>query len=146
LYVGCYYTATPIRLNETAMASNNVSAHDTAALPDTDVHMDFATPPLVALATAVQQIHLPPFWPNEPKLWFASIEASFELHKIYSPRTRYMRALALLPVDSLCLVRDLVRGSADFEDPYTELKQRLTGAFGKSQWQLAAELLDHPDL
>jgi hypothetical protein len=127
----------------TTIASNN-GAHDTATLPDTDVPMDFATP--VALAAAVQQIHLPPFWPNEPELWLASIEASFELHKIYSPRTRYMRALALLPVDSLCLVRDLVRGSADFEDPYTELKQRLTGAFGKSQWQLAAELLDHPDL
>jgi hypothetical protein len=59
---------------------------------------------------------------------------------------RYMRAFALLPLDSLCSVRDLVCGSADFEDPYTELKQRLTGAFGKSQWQLAAELLDHPDL
>jgi len=54
----------------TTIASNN-GAHDTATLPDTDVPMDFATP--VALAAAVQQIHLPPFWPNEPKLWFASI-------------------------------------------------------------------------
>jgi hypothetical protein len=53
LYVGCYYTATPIRLNETAMASNNVSAHDTAALPNIDVPMDFATTPPVALAAAV---------------------------------------------------------------------------------------------
>ena len=70
----------------TTIASNN-GAHDTATLPDTDVPMDFTTP--VALAAAVQQIHLPPFWPNEPELWFAFIEASFELHKIFSPGTHY---------------------------------------------------------
>ena len=128
------------------MASDNVSAADAAALPDDDgdVRMDYAPP--AAFAAATHHLHLPPFWPNEPDLWFASIEAAFDLNRVTSPRTRYQRALALLPVESLCSVRDLVCNSAAMDDPYTELKRRLTGAYGKSPWQLAAELLDHPDL
>ena len=131
------------------MAANNVlAAADAVALPDDegDVLMNDAPPQPVAFAAATHQLHLPPFWPNEPDLWFASIEAAFELAKITSPRTRYQRALALLPVDSLCSVRDLVCGSAEIADPYTELKRRLTGAYGKSPWQLTNELLDHHDL
>ena len=76
-------------------ANNDPAAADAAALPDDDgdVLMDDFPPQPAAFAAATHHLHLPPFWPNEPDLWFASIEAAFELAKITSPRTRYQLSL-----------------------------------------------------
>ena len=44
------------------------------------------------------------------------------------------------------MVEDVVNNYADFADPYTELKQRLCRAYGKTEMQKVNDLLDLPPL
>ncbi|XP_018360008.1 PREDICTED: uncharacterized protein LOC108759186 [Trachymyrmex cornetzi] len=39
-------------------------------------------------------LRIPPFWPEEPELWFAQIEGQFELCRITSDHERYIHALS----------------------------------------------------
>ena len=97
----------------------------------------------VAAAAAEQ---LPAFWADEPEMWFASVEASFETLRVTSQRTRYTRVLARRPCETLVSIRDIVRAANTLADPYDQLRARLCHTFGKSKWQLINELIDHPPL
>jgi hypothetical protein len=88
-------------------------------------------------------VKLPEFWVKDPKMWFSQAEAQFRRARITAETTK-------LPQDVVMSVRALV--SAIEADPvkqetsYTLLKEALMGSFGKTKWQMAYALLDHPDL
>jgi hypothetical protein len=68
---------------------------------------DEQQPPLPAAGApppAIGQIKLPPFWPEDPALWFRLAEGQFALRNVADPVTRYYHVLAALLVDSVCLV------------------------------------------
>ncbi len=92
-------------------------------------------------------VKLPEFWVKDPKMWFSQAEARA---RITAETTMYDYVLMKLPQDVVMSVRALV--SAIEADPvkqetsYTLLKEALMGSFGKTKWQMAYALLDHPDL
>jgi hypothetical protein len=95
-------------------------------------------------------VKLPDFWVKDPKMWFSQAEAQFRRARITQQTTMYDYVLMKLPEDVVMSVRALV--SAIEADPvkqetsYNLLKETLLGSYGKTKWQMAYALLDHPDL
>ena len=103
-----------------------------------------------AVPVAHVAVKLPDFWVKDPKMWFAQAEAQFRRSRITAESTMYDYILMKLPEDVVMSVRALV--SAIEADPvkqeqsYTLMKEALLGSYGKTKWQMAYALLDHPDL
>jgi hypothetical protein len=95
-------------------------------------------------------VKLPDFWVKDPKMWFSQAEAQFCCARITAETTMYDYVLMKLPEDVVMSVRSLVSAiEADpvkQEESYTLMKQALLGSCGKTKWQMAYALLDHPEL
>ena len=90
----------------------------------------------------------PPFWPSDPEVWFAQVEAHFTTCRIPSEKTRFDYVITSLSPDVATEVSDLIL-KPPATTPYTVLKQELikrTAAFEQRRLQQlfnAEELGDH---
>jgi hypothetical protein len=95
-------------------------------------------------------VKLPDFWVKDPHMWFSQAEAQFRRARITRPATMYDHVLVKLPESVIMTVRALITGvEADptqEDESYALLKAALLGSYGKTKWQMAYALLDHPDL
>jgi hypothetical protein len=74
------------------------------------------------------------------------VEAQLEDTKVVKSKDKYNKVLGKLPVhiiEELALVTDNPSG---FKDPYTELKQHLLAAYGRSKWEKLDSLLNFPKM
>jgi hypothetical protein len=112
------------------------------------------TAALAAQAAAAPVLHvavkLPDFWVRDPKMWFSQAEAQFRRGRITMESSKYDHVLMKLPEEVVMSVRALI--SEIEADPalqatsYQLLKDALLSSYGKTKWQMAYALLDHPDL
>jgi hypothetical protein len=83
-------------------------------------------------------------------MWFSQAEAQFRRARVTAETTMYDYVLMKLPEDVVMSVRALVSAiEADpvkQEESYTLMKAALLGSYGKTKWQMAYALLDHPEL
>jgi len=106
-----------------------------------------APPAPVPAAVNTVGIKLPDFWVADPDMWFFQAEASFRNARITSSRTRFDHVVMRLPEQVSISLRSLLLSvDEDTVDPYEQLKEKLITKFGKTRWQRAFALLDHPDL
>ena len=92
-------------------------------------------------------IKLPDFWVADPDVWFYQAEAAFRNGRIVTSRTKYDHVVMRLPEAVSIAMRSLLLSvNADTADPYELLRTKLTTTYGKTRWQRAFSLLDHPDL
>jgi hypothetical protein len=130
---------------EAAEAVAALQAHITEA-----VTAALAAQAAAAVPVAHVAVKLPDFWVKDPKMWFSQAEAQFRRARITAQTTMYDYVLMKLPEEVVMPVRALV--SAIEADPvkqetsYQLLKEALLGSYGKTKWQMAYALLDHPDL
>ena len=107
---------------------------DAPAVPPPEEH----TPqPIPASITAVA-VKIPPFWPTDPLVWFAQVEAQFATRNITTERTRFDHVVAALSNEFATEVRDIILNPPE-ADPYSKLKDLLikrTAASERKRLQL----------
>ncbi len=63
-------------------------------------------PPAEAGRITAVSLKLPPYWPSDPHIWFAQIEAQFNTRNITSERTRFDYVISSLAPEVAHEVRD----------------------------------------
>ena len=86
-------------------------------------------------------IKLPEFWPEDPEIWFIRVEAQLRSRAVTHDQTKFDYVVAALNNVTAAEVKSvLVNPPA--EDKYKAIKQALKSAFGKTQAEKDAELLN----
>ena len=101
---------------------------------------DHATAPVSAVS-----VKLPLYWPNDPVIWFAQVEAQFFTRGITSELTKYSYVIASLQPSIAQEVRDFfINTPAD--QPYTKLKEELIKRTSESEQKRLQKLLTTEEL
>ena len=98
-----------------------------------------------AVATNAVTVKIPPFWPSDPELWFAQLEAQFSLKQIRTQSSKFFHVVAALSPMAAREVRDIIL-SPPTTNPFDVLKVSITERMslskaGKIQQFLHAEEL-----
>lgn len=98
-----------------------------------------------AAAVNAISLKLPPFWPADPDMWFAQVEAQFSTKGIRVEKTKFDYIVASLSPDAATEVRDLIL-SPPADNPYTALKTALIRRTAGSNQQKLQRLLNELEL
>ncbi|CAB0013452.1 unnamed protein product [Nesidiocoris tenuis] len=90
-------------------------------------------------------VKLPPFWRNRPDLWFAQVEANFDLAGITKDIIRYNNVIGQLDQDVMEHVSDIISKPPAF-DLYPNLKARIIDIFAESEERKLRKLLVEAEL
>lgn len=84
-------------------------------------------------------VKIPPFWPEEPQVWFAQVEGHFTLSGITTDTTKFYYVIAQLDNQYAAEVKDIITSppaTGKYETLKVELIKRLTASAEKRVQQL----------
>ncbi|XP_052750098.1 uncharacterized protein LOC128200512 [Galleria mellonella] len=90
-------------------------------------------------------IKVPPFWPEEPEIWFAQVEGQFAISKITSDLTKFNYVIGQLDHQFSKEVKDIII-SPPAEGKYEKLKLELVKRLSASKEKKVKQLLMHEEL
>ncbi|XP_071581987.1 uncharacterized protein [Temnothorax nylanderi] len=90
-------------------------------------------------------VRVPPFWGDEPELWFAQLEGQFTLSGITQDTTKYSYALSQLDSRQIKEIKDVVTQPPE-ADKYEAVKKALIQRMSVSQEQRTRQLLELEEL
>jgi len=90
-------------------------------------------------------IKIPPFWPEDPAVWFAQLEAQFTLANITQYYTKYYYAISQLDGSVTKEVKDIVPNPPE-TGKLNKLKTELIDRLTFSQEQRVHQLLTHEEI
>ena len=96
-------------------------------------------------AVAGVQLKLPPYWPNNPELWFTQVEAQFITRGITAEKTKYAYIVSSLQSEYAQEVRDILLSTPTI-DPYSHLKSELIKRPSASEQKRLHQLLTAEEL
>ena len=108
------------------------------------VPFDMSDPPDPIAISAVA-VKLPPFWPSDPEVWFAQVEAHFTTRRITAQKTRFDYVIASLSPEVATEIRDLILKPPEAE-PFKVLKEQLIKRTAASQQRRLQQLLNAEEL
>lgn len=102
-------TATTALQEEVAALRAQIAALGTHHTPPENTTASTPSmPPGGAVDAVTKAIKLPPYWANDPALWFAQVEAVFATYNIRSQATKFNVVLSSLSMEYATEVRDLL--------------------------------------
>lgn len=90
-------------------------------------------------------VRIPPFWPEDPALWFAQLEGQFALSNITNDVTKFYYVTAQLDHRYAAEVKDVITSPPD-TGRYDKLKLELIKRLSASQEKKVTQLLTHEEL
>jgi hypothetical protein len=90
-------------------------------------------------------VHLQPFWPDRPALWFAQAEAQFQLAAITCQQTKFNYVVSQLNQQQAAEVEDIIIQPPEHE-PYDLLKAELVRQLSTSREQRMRQLLSYEQM
>lgn len=90
-------------------------------------------------------VRLPPFWPEDPEVWFVQAEAQFQISGIREDTTKFYHVISQLDQRYIREVKDIVK-NPPATDKYEKLKQELTKRLSISREHQITQLLSHEEL
>lgn len=90
-------------------------------------------------------VRLPPFWPQEPAVWFAQVESQFTISGITTDATKFHYVLAQLEHQYAAEVKDLIV-TPPATNKYDKLKSELIKRLSASREKAVKQLLIHEEL
>ena len=108
--------------------------------------VDAAKPEAVRpVSVAAVSVKLPPFWPADPEVWFAQVEAQFATRRVTSQKTRFEYVVSSLGPEFAAEVRDLLLRPPE-ENPYAILKAELVKRTAASEQRKLQQLISGEEL
>ena len=115
-------------------------------MTDTEPEMDGSgPPPTTTIAAATVSVKLPPFWPSDPEIWFAQVEATFTTRRITSEKTRFDYMITSLSPEVATEIRDLILKPPE-TTPYKVLKEQLIRCTAASEQRRLQQLFNAEEL
>lgn len=94
--------------------------------------------------TAVN-IKIPPFWPADPEVWFAQVDAQFNTRSITSQKTKFDHIVSSLTPEIAMEVRDIILHPPE-RTPYDTLKDQLIARTTASEQRRLQQLFNTEEL
>lgn len=110
--------------NNNAIAANNENEANGAAGGGHGADQ----PPFNVNAISANRVKIPPFWEQNPNIWFARVEAQFKLSNIRSENTKFDYLVGQIESKVLQQVSELVINQPA-NLPYTKLKAAILERF-----------------
>ncbi|GBO18786.1 hypothetical protein AVEN_59291-1 [Araneus ventricosus] len=77
-------------------------------------------------------VKVPPFWRENPAIWFSQLESQFITSGIVQDSTKYHTVVASVETEILSQVSDIITSPPN-DDMYKTLKERLINIFSDSE-------------
>ena len=127
----------PTLVTPTLVERNTLTMTEAERAPAT---ASAASPTLAAVS-----IKLPPFWPADPEVWFAQVEAQFTTRGVTAQKTRFDYVISSLSPEFAMEVRDLLL-KPPAETPYDTLKAELIKRTAASEQRKLQQLVSGEEL
>lgn len=90
-------------------------------------------------------VRLPPFWPEDPEVWFVQAEAQFLISGIKEDTTKFYQVISQLDQRYIKEIKDVVKNPPP-TGKYEKLKLELTKRLSISRERQITQLLSHEEL
>ncbi|XP_041975801.1 uncharacterized protein LOC121730727 [Aricia agestis] len=116
---------------KSATRSNDAASEGTQSIPNVDVFK--------------VGVRVPPFWPEEPEIWFAQVEGQFAISGITNDLTKFNYVIGHLDVEQSREIKDIII-SPPSANKYDTLKRELIKRLSASREKQIKQLLMHEEL